>query len=278
LLCTTILREANRRGRRFAMMTNHPSLFQRNGDPSAVIPVDDYLARALRALGGTVVRPYYAAPDPSDSDRDAFAEGHILRRMCELAGLTGEISLRPYLNLAPGEIAAGRRAGRQIAFQSTASGAAIPFANKEWVPARFAEVAREMPGGFRAVQLGLRTDPVLAGAIDLRGRTTIREAAAVIAASEAFVGLEGFLGHLARAVDCPAVIVLGGRAAVSTVGYPCNEYLAATTACAPCGLKNRCIHDRACLQGVSVADVLAALSRVLARPRRPLPVDTAVIP
>jgi heptosyltransferase-1 len=105
----------------------------------------------------------------------------------------------------------------------------------------------------------------------------VREAAAILAASEAFVGLEGFLGHLARAVDCPAVIVLGGRALPETFGYPGNEYLAAPMPCAPCGLRNRCEHDRGCLTGVGVEAVLGALGRLLARSRDPLPVAKAVV-
>ena len=278
LLCTTVLREARKRGRPFAMMTNHPSLFEHNGDPTGIIPVDDYLAKALRMLGSSVVQPYYTSADPLEPDRDVFAGGHILRRMCELADLTGEVALRPYLHLAPAEVATGLRAEGQIAIQSTGSGAAVPFANKEWAPSRFADVVRGLPTGLRAVQLGLANDPAIPGAIDLRGRTTMREAAAVISASKAFVGLEGFLGHLARAVNCPAVIVLGGRAAATTVGYPCNEYLAAPTPCAPCGLRNRCAYDRACLQRVTAVEVLAALERVLGRPRHHLLEDTSLIP
>ena len=43
--------------------------------------------------------------------------------------------------------------------------------------------------------------------------------------SLAFVGQVGFLMHLARAVDCRAVIVYGGRETPAQSGYPCNENL-----------------------------------------------------
>lgn len=272
LLCTTVLHEARRRGAPFAMMTSRPELFAHNPDPCGLIPVDDYYARALRAFGRRVVQPYYARSGPDEPDRDIFDPGHILTRMCRIAGLTGEIELRPYFFPNPAELAAGQRASRQIVIHSTVGGASLAYANKEWVPARFAEVVSGLPAGCTAVQLGIASDPRLAGALDLRGRTSLREAAAVLAASEAFVGLEGFLGHLARAVDCPAVIVLGGRVSQETVGYPGNEYLVSPTPCAPCGLRNRCDHGRACLTGVEVGDVLSALRRVLERARQPLPV------
>jgi hypothetical protein len=266
LLCSTVLREARLRGLPFAMMTSRPALFANNPDPSALLPVDDYHARLLRALGRRVIQPYYAASDPAEPDRDVFADGHILARMCSLAGLEGEIALRPYFHLTEAERAAGRRAPRQIAFQTSAAAAAQPFANKEWIPARFGEVVAGLPAGLTAIQLGSPADPPLAGALDLRGRTTLREAAAVIAGSDAFVGLEGFLAHMARAVDRRAVIVLGGRVPAGTVGYPCNEYLSAPMPCAPCGLRNRCAFGRNCLAGVSAGDVLAAIGRALARP------------
>ena len=277
LLCTTVLHEARRRGSPFAMMTDRPELFARNPDPCGLIPVDDYYARALRTLGRTVVQPYYAHSDPAEPDRDIYSPGHVLARMCRAAGLTGEIELRPYVFLTSSELSAGRRASRQIAIQSTAAAAALPFANKEWVPERFAQVVGGLPPGFAAVQLGVSSDPPLAGAIDLRGRTSLREAAAILAASEAFVGLEGFLGHLARAVDCPAVIVLGGRTSPETLGYPGNEYLASPTPCAPCGLRNRCDYGRACLAGVGVEAALGALRRLLERNPRPLPVARATV-
>ncbi len=277
LLCTTVLREARKRDLPFAMMTARPELFAGNPDPADVIPPSAYYARALRGLGKSVVQPYYARADPTNPDRDVFAFGHILAEMCRLAGLKGEVALRPYLHLTPLEHTAGRRAKRQISFQSTAAGAALPFANKEWGAGRFAEVVRNLPADLTAIQLGLASDPARPGAIDLRGKTTIREAAAVIAESEAFVGIEGFFGHLARAVDCPSVLVLGGRVGREKVGYTCNEYLSAPTPCTPCGLRNQCMHGRACLEGVSAEAVLAALTRVIARRGRDLPVAIARI-
>jgi len=80
-------------------------------------------------------------------------------------------------------------------------------------------LARELARDFKLVQLGTAADPALPVDKDLRGRTSLREAAAILAASEVFIGLEGFLTHLARAVDCPSVVVQGGRARPETFGY-----------------------------------------------------------
>ena len=53
--------------------------------------------------------------------------------------------------------------------------------------------------------------PPLKGALDLRGKTGLREAAAILSNSLVFIGQVGFLMHLARAVDCRSVIVYGGQ-------------------------------------------------------------------
>jgi ADP-heptose:LPS heptosyltransferase len=95
----------------------------------------------------------------------------------------------------------------QIAIQSTTRAAATPLHNKEWLPERFQAVVNALSGQLNFVQVGSSGDPKLDNVIDLRGKTTLRQAAAVLARSRLFVGLVGGLMHLARAVDCSAVIV-----------------------------------------------------------------------
>jgi len=267
LLCTTVLREGARRGRRFAMMTDRPELFRGNRDATQVIPIDAHYVAALRRLGAEVVRPYYGE-----------AGGPILADMCRRAGLTGEIALRPYLELEPGERRTGRRFPRQVAIQSTCLSAALPLPTKEWGAERMAEVARRLGRDFPLIQLGAAGDPPLPVQLDLRGRTTLREAAAIVAAAEVFIGLEGFLTHLARAVDCPAVVVMGGREPPEHAGYACNQNLVGTVACAPCHLRDGCPHGLRCMGAITPTQVVAAVHGLVARsPARPLPAETMVL-
>ena len=279
LLCTAVLREARLRRRPFAMMTNRPELFRGNPDPAAIIPIHDYFAALLRRLGSHVVQPYYLQSDPARPERELLPPRHILAEMCRLAGLRGPVTLRPYLYLTPEEKAQGARCPRQIAIHSTCLTAALPYPTKEWGVARLAAAADDLRRDFNLVQLGGAADPALPAALDLRGRTSLREAAAILAASEAFVGLEGFLTHLARAVDCPAVVVLGGRARPETFGYSCNVNLGSHVECSPCGLRDGCPHDLKCLTEILPATVAAAVRELAARrPPRPLPAETARLP
>jgi hypothetical protein len=83
--------------------------------------------------------------------------------------------------------------------------------------------------------------------------------------------------HLARAVECPSVIVFGGREAPWQSGYICNSNLYSAVPCAPCWRANTCEFDRRCMSDISVADVVSAIRQMMKRPRNPLAVETVDI-
>ena len=92
----------------------------------------------------------------------------------------------------------------------------------------------------RVVQIGHTNDEAIPCHIDLRGRTTLRQLAAVLAHSRLFVGLIGMPMHLARAVECPSVILYGGRERPEQSGYSCNFNIFSDIECAPSWRDNRC--------------------------------------
>lgn len=279
LLCTAVLREARRRGTPFVMFTARPELFAGNSDPIAVHPIDEHYFELLRRAGRVLIKPYYVATDSANPQRDLLPPRHIIAEMCRLAGLTGEISLRPYLTLTEAERTAAPRLLRQIAIQSSGLSAAIPYATKEWGAQRFAEVAHHLSADFALVQLGTLRDPLLPGvALDMRGKTTLREAAAIQATSLCFVGLEGFLAHLARAVDCPSIIIHGGRAPAGIFDYAANVNLYGRPDCSPCGLRTGCPYDLECMSAIKPEHVISA-TRHLARrsDRTPLRVALDIV-
>jgi len=276
LLCTAVLHEARERGQPFAMFTQRPELFLNNPDPFSIHPIDDHYLKLLRKLGHQVCSPYYVTADPSDQNRDVLPDRHVIAEMCRIAGLKGEISIRPYLHLTPTELNTAPRLPRQIAIQTSGLSAALPYQTKEWGPKRFETLAKLLSSGFSLVQLGSPNDPALPSvALDLRGQTTLREAAAIQASSLVFVGLEGFLTHLARAVDCPSVVIHGGRAAPHIFGYSANINLHSQPSCSPCGLRNSCPHDMSCMSAISPEEVAKAVTKLADRPPGPLPVETA---
>ncbi len=103
---------------------------------------------------------------------------------------------------------------------------------KEWGVENFQKLVNFFPDR-RFVQVGLAKDPLLSKVIDGRG-LAVRESAAVIANADLFIGLEGGLMHLAKAVGTTAVIIYGGYVAPRISAYDGNLNIYSPVACSPC--------------------------------------------
>lgn len=265
LLATAVLAQWRRvNGTRPWYMTRHPDLFVNNPDVGLTLDYGPELAGALSALGVPRRRLKYHDYD-RDDDRSLAPADHIINLMNRSAGLPPADDPAPTLVLTPEEIAPYRARPPYLAVQSSVMSAAMPIRNKEWGADRMQLVVEDLRHRMEIVQVGATSDPALQHVTDLRGRTTIREAAAILSGASAFVGMVGFLMHLARAVGTPSVIVYGGREHPSQSGYPGNLNLFTVMGCAPCWLWNRCPYDRECLQRIRPEDVVAGVDAVLAR-------------
>lgn len=250
-------------GRIVLIGTNHHQLFK--GNPWArLLPIRTKkwgfrLARLLKALG-IVSRDFYM-------DYGERLDEHILAVLARKVGLQ-VVPTKPVLFLSDNErrnCALPPTSKSWIAIQSAGNTTWTP--NKEWYPERFAKVSEMLQERFAIVQLGLSYDPPLPCDIDLRGKISPREAAAVLASCVAFIGQVGYLMHAAAAVGTPAVIVYGGFEAPWQSGYPWNENLFTKLPCSPCWMKNPCPYGRMCMDQISVQDVLMALERLLSKER-----------
>jgi Glycosyltransferase family 9 (heptosyltransferase) len=274
LLCTVVLRELKKRSaQKIWIISNHSELFVRNADVAKVVPEYDFFRYYPAFWGGKYQRLEYARYD-SQEDRSVPTTGHVITELCARAGVTGEIALHPYFYLSSAEKESALWANGMIAIQSSGLASKHRMQNKEWYPERFQEVVHRLKNDFKFVQIGSANDPLLTDVLDLRGKTSIRESATILSQARLFVGLEGFTMHLARSVECPAVIVFGGRTAPWQFGYSCNINLYSDVPCAPCWLWNKCDYDRKCMNQIGVAAVVDGVLRMLQRPRNPLVVDT----
>ena len=278
LLLTAVFRELHRRGRGDDWVrTTRPELYHHNDDVPVVVPPLERFDVLLKRLGTSVVYPWYTSYHPAFDRDDPTPEQHLISIMCQKAGITGTITLRPYLHLTEEEMRRGALAPRQVAIMSSGLDAKHAMRNKNWSLEKYQGVVSALRDRYDLVQVGSRSDPSLEGALDLRGNTSLRETAAVLHGSLAFVGQVGFLMHLARAVDCRAVIVYGGRETPAQSGYRCNENLYSAVHCSPCWRLNTCPYDRMCLEKIHVYDVIEALDRQVARFGTTLEVDTDTI-
>jgi hypothetical protein len=118
---------------------------------------------------------------------------------------------------------------------------------------------------LRLVQVGTRTSsPAIAGAVDLRGKTSFREACLVLKRARLFIGTESGLMHAANAVGAPALILWGGLTLPEFIGYPqCQRTLCKYVACAPCGNNGWCDNGHICMTRIGVAEAFDAANELL---------------
>ena len=277
LMCSTVFRELKKRGAgRIAMATRFPDMFEKNRDVDRLIHHPHPRMARWMTAGLPLLRLGYSAYDPV-KDGDEPLEEHVLLKLLRKVRVTGEVELRPYIFLSPRELAAGKLAHEQIVIQSSAQAAPWPMKNKEWYVDRFQTVCAELSADVKVFQLGSPKDPKLESAVDLRGKTSIRQSAGILANSLVFIGLEGFLMHLARAVECRSVIIYGGRIKPSQIGYVANKNLYSQVRCAPCWLRNPCDYDRKCMDMITVDQVVSAAAEQIAKFGSLLDVQTEVL-
>ncbi len=253
LMLTAVARAARRSGQPLHILTNRPDCWEGNADPLSVqIGVDRWFYAQNRGwLAADIVHAAYA----NGTGR------HVADQMAEKAGVSLPTDWRPVLPRA----GPGQRDPRRLILQNSCRGARYAATTKEWPADRWAELAGRLARDFSLVQLGTPQDPPIPGAHDLRGRTTLREAAARIADAAALVGLESGLMHVAAAVGTPAVIIYGGRSRPHETGYPCHRNLTRSPPCAGCGLNDGCPHGIMCMD-IPVAEVEQAVRETCGRP------------
>ena len=277
LMCSTILRELRKRGKRsLAVVTPNPSLFEKNPDVQKIILQSDARLNRWGRAGLPVVKLAHTGYDAA-RDLDLPPDEHVLIRICRLAGIRGPVELRPYIFLTAAELAAGKLVENHVAIQSSGLSSPLGLLNREWYQQRFQELCAELRSDVRVVQIGGISDMRLEGAVDLRGKTSLRQTAAVLANSLVFIGLVGFVMHLARAVDCRSVIIYGGREKPAITGYVANKNLYTQVRCAPCWLRNACEFNHKCMDMISVEQVIAATADQISRHGTLLEVQTAVL-
>jgi heptosyltransferase II len=162
---------------------------------------------------------------------------------------------------------------RDARFVAMAPAAAYGRA-KQWLPERFAELARLLAAerGVRSVLIGSRADAAVCGfiasaatgTIDLTGRTDLPALAAVLSLADAVVANDSGAMHLAAAVGAHVVAVFGATNEKRTAPLafaddrPAATVVATNVWCRPCMLRE-CPIDHRCMTGIQARDVFEKL-------------------
>lgn len=139
-------------------------------------------------------------------------------------------------------------------------GCAATSANKNWSRVNWEALIREMPE-YTFIQLGLSREEKLTGAVDLRGRTSLRESIALIRSCLCFIGVDSSLSHATNAFDIAGVVLFGPSTPL-VWGHANNINLYKAVRCSPCIdlLKgSRCPYGKECMLHISVQEVKQAV-------------------
>jgi hypothetical protein len=132
----------------------------------------------------------------------------------------------------------------------------------KWISV-FQKFTSEYPS-IPVVQIGLKETPLIEGVLDMRGKTSFRQAALVIRQSALFMGTEGGLMHAARAVGANALILWGGVTLPEFAGYPESQrVICHYVDCAPCGNLGWCDKGHVCMESIEVDEVMEEMMKIL---------------
>jgi len=260
----------------YAVLENNPYLLNLCGYEDGRIT-----SASLKKLISTGIKPNYPSYwnySYSKIHRRmvfTYPNTHIIARICERIGLSGKIKICPKIYLSDEEKLYGRFFhGIQIAVM----GSGI-CSHKDWGHSKMQELVDKMSAKYHFVQVGTKEDQLLRGALDMRGILSLRQIAALMYNSDMFLGSIGGLMHMARAVNCPAVIAYSSAEAMYYDSYTANINVGPTDQCNLCrDLKinpyfDPCPHNFKCIRTVSVIDVINAIEKMLARPLGQLDAD-----
>ena len=104
---------------------------------------------------------------------------------------------------------------------------------KEWGVDNFQELVNCFPK-TKFLQIGSKTDKLLENVVDLRDSLSAKELALIMKNSLLFVGLEGGLMHMAKAVSNKSIIIYGGFLHPNVSGYAENINIYSKVVCSPC--------------------------------------------
>lgn len=235
--------------------------------------------RLLRPWAGavTVLDQTLKAASPASADhpdRLVYKTGrHTVAIACEAYGIPCR-HLEPRLDLTAAELAsadavlseAGLDGKPFLCVEPAGKESFTP--NKLWLADRWQELVDNLGRRMAVVQLGLPQGPPLDGVIDLRGKVDFRQTARVLQRATALVATMGGLVHLNKAVGGRAVVLVSGFEPLELATYGDDVNLYRPMECSNCGLKLPCPIGRECMRRISVADVEAAVSSLLAEVAR----------
>ena len=211
-----------------------------------------------------------------------YPKEHAIARSYAVCGYSGKIELKPEMYLTDKEKSFGRffpKGRKQIAIMSTAVEPQKQFPY-------FQQIVDELRDEYDFVQIGAPKDKLLENIKkNVTGKLTLRQTAGVLYNSDLFVGQIGGLMHMARAVDCPAVIAYSSSEPDYLARYIANINVGPENKCllaqkGICDISCKpCISETpyCCCQTIPVEKMIAGIREQLKRGKEDLPIEVVEV-
>jgi ADP-heptose:LPS heptosyltransferase len=115
----------------------------------------------------------------------------------------------------------------------------------------------------KLVQIGVATDKILDGVVNLAGKTSFRETAHILKNSIVLISCLGGLVHLSKAVGGKNIVVVSAWEPLELASYPDDINFYTDIDCKNCGLKIPCPINRKCMEAIIPEQVFEAVKSVL---------------
>ena len=150
-----------------------------------------------------------------------------------------------------------------------------PFSTREqknWTTAHWQQLAKSIGEQLACdcVILGCSTDTDVAltmtaagNLFDLTGKTTLRQAAALIKQAKALVGVDTGLTHIGVVSEIPTVALFGSTRPYLHTDSAVTKVIYHDLPCAPCKRRPVCDGAYSCMREISADEVMTELQRVL---------------
>ncbi|GAB7026517.1 glycosyltransferase family 9 protein [Geotalea toluenoxydans] len=145
---------------------------------------------------------------------------------------------------------------------------------KRWGKDRFVFLAAKLAPQKKVVVIGGREDVSIGdeiareGGVNLAGRTSLLETAAIIAQADVLVSGDSGVLHLAAGLDVPSVALFGPSSIAKWAPQGSSgSVVSARAACSPCSLYGTippCRHNVRCMDDITVDQVISAIESVIA--------------
>lgn len=201
--------------------------------------------------------------------------GSEYRFLAETLGLpTERFAMRVHYDASAAGFAA-----QTLEREGLAGGYAVlcPFTTrpqKHWIEARWAELAQRLRAdlGLIPVLLGGPGDREAAARlcndtdgplVNLAGRTSLTEAAALIDRASLLIGVDTGLGHMGIGFGTPSLLLFGSTCPYLDTGRANARVIYHPLPCSPCKRRPTCGGTFDCMQAIATGEVLAAARQIV---------------